>query len=134
AVRGGIIDVYPFTGSYPIRIEFFGDEIDSIREFEPSTQRSISRLTTARIVPNLEQPTTRAEAFDALFDHLPAETLLALFDAGRLIDRADEQFREASEAYQALLERGEAADLPEPHAQYLDGARLEAALLRHARL
>ena len=54
ARRGGILDVFPYAGTYPVRIDFFGDEIDGLREFDPQTQRSVSRLTTARLVPNLE--------------------------------------------------------------------------------
>ena len=134
AVRGGIVDIYPFTGSYPVRVEFFGDEIDSIREFEPTSQRSISRLTAARIVPNLERTEGRTERFDSLFDHLSADTLVASFDSGRLVEKADEQYAQACEAYQALAEEGRAADLPRPEEQYLEGARLEAALLAHTQI
>ncbi len=52
--RGGILDVYPLASEYPLRIEFFGDEIDSLRRFNPSDQRSIKRVNTARIVPARE--------------------------------------------------------------------------------
>ncbi|NQV72836.1 hypothetical protein HQ496_06920, partial [bacterium] len=45
ALRGGILDLFPYSGAFPIRIEFFGDEIDSIREFDIHTQRSVSRRT-----------------------------------------------------------------------------------------
>jgi transcription-repair coupling factor (superfamily II helicase) len=53
AFRGGIVDVFPYTGTYPVRLEFFGDQIDSIREFDPGTQRSVSFLNEARLVPNV---------------------------------------------------------------------------------
>src|SRR5690606_15136453 len=102
--------------------------------FEPSSQRSISRLTTARLVPNLERPTGEADRYDALFDHLPADTLLAVFEGGRLIEKADEQFAHARDAYEALVRDGRADGLAPPERRYLDGARLEAALLAHARL
>ena len=88
AWRGGILDVYPFAGDYPIRIEFFGDEIDSIREFDARTQRSISRLTTARIVPNLERASDESVEYTSLFGYLPGTTLLATFDEGRLAEHA----------------------------------------------
>ncbi len=52
--RGGIVDVYPVTANEPIRIEFFDDEIDSIRSFEPESQRSIERLPTLTIPPARE--------------------------------------------------------------------------------
>lgn len=53
AVRGGIMDIFPFTGEYPIRLEFFGDEVESIREFDASSQRSISFMNEVKIVPDL---------------------------------------------------------------------------------
>lgn len=51
AVRGGIIDVYPFDTENPVRVEFSADMIESIREFDPLTQRSISFLNRIRILP-----------------------------------------------------------------------------------
>jgi transcription-repair coupling factor (superfamily II helicase) len=53
AVRGGILDVFPFVGENPLRLEFFGDMVESIREFDPLSQRSIRDLSIAVIVPNL---------------------------------------------------------------------------------
>lgn len=54
AVRGGIIDIYPLTEEVPYRIELWGDQIDSIRTFDVSTQRSIERVSTAVIYPAAE--------------------------------------------------------------------------------
>jgi transcription-repair coupling factor (superfamily II helicase) len=53
ALRGGIMDIYPFVGENPVRVEFFGDTIESIREFDPLSQRSIKELSIAVIVPDL---------------------------------------------------------------------------------
>jgi len=53
ALRGGIIDVFPFVGENPLRIEYFGDTIESLREFDVSSQRSIRALDAAVIVPDL---------------------------------------------------------------------------------
>ena len=54
AVRGGILDVYPLTGEFPVRIELWGDEVDSIRTFEVDSQRSVENLTEAVIYPAAE--------------------------------------------------------------------------------
>ena len=54
AVRGGLIDVYPSTADLPIRIEFFGDEIESVRAFSPFTQRTIQPVERALIWPAVE--------------------------------------------------------------------------------
>lgn len=53
ASRGGILDVYTFAGDNPVRVEFSGDEIESLREFDPLSQRSIRELEQATILPNL---------------------------------------------------------------------------------
>lgn len=54
AVRGGILDIYVLTEENPYRIELWGDEVDSIRSFEPSSQRSIENLEEAKIYPAAE--------------------------------------------------------------------------------
>lgn len=54
AVRGGIVDIYPLTSEYPYRLEFFDDEVDSIREFSPEDQRSISKLDKIDVGPARE--------------------------------------------------------------------------------
>jgi len=51
SVRGGIIDIFPVNLAYPVRIELFGDEIDSVRSFDPDTQRSVDRVQKVRIFP-----------------------------------------------------------------------------------
>ena len=52
--RGGILDIFPLACRSPLRIEFFDDEIDSLRHFDPADQRSIKRVESARIVPARE--------------------------------------------------------------------------------
>jgi len=54
SVRGGIIDIFPIISNKPYRIEFFGDEVDSIRAFELNTQRSIKKLNSVHISPASE--------------------------------------------------------------------------------
>lgn len=55
ALRGGIIDVFSFANEYPFRIEFFDDEVDSLRTFDPVTQLSIKPYESITIIPNLER-------------------------------------------------------------------------------
>jgi len=55
AVRGGIVDVFPTTGREPLRIEFFGDEIESVRAFSPFTQRALHPVGEARLFPASER-------------------------------------------------------------------------------
>lgn len=58
AVRGGIIDVFSFANEHPFRIEFFGDEVDSLRSFDPVTQLSIHQHDQITVLPNLERRAT----------------------------------------------------------------------------
>ena len=53
SMRGGIVDIFSFSFDHPYRIEFFGDEVDSIRKFDPTSQLSVAKMTRATIVPNV---------------------------------------------------------------------------------
>jgi transcription-repair coupling factor (superfamily II helicase) len=110
ARRGGILDVFPFAGEYPVRIEFFGDEIDALREFDPHTQRSVSRLTQTRLVPNLEREddgSSKRGPRVAFFDYLPKGALAATFDEARLLEEAASRFSDAETRYADALAAGE---------------------------
>ncbi|MBK7927546.1 MAG: transcription-repair coupling factor [Bryobacterales bacterium] len=56
SVRGGIVDVFPAEATRPVRIEFFGDTIESLRAFDPQTQRSVLKISTTRLLPLAESP------------------------------------------------------------------------------
>ena len=68
AVRGSIIDVYSFSNELPFRIDFFGDDIETIRNFEVETQLSTAKLTRVEIVPEL---TTMSEEKVPFLQFLP---------------------------------------------------------------
>ncbi len=126
ALRGGILDVYPFAGTYPIRIEFFGDEIDSIREFDPRTQRSVSRLHMAHLVPNLATADTPGKA-QALTEYFSPETLVLLVEEGAVLDAAREVFAKAEAAWHNLENP---SNVPPPTHRYLPPEALHAQLSR----
>ena len=64
SARGGIVDVYPINAENPVRIEFFGDEVDSLREFDLSTKRSLKNISSAAIMPLAQTDSTgQAEVF-----------------------------------------------------------------------
>ncbi len=75
ARRGGIVDVFPPGSEQPIRIDFFGDDIESIRHFDPHTQRSTDRLTRIRLLPPLELPIWRLESIAPALERLPNQDL-----------------------------------------------------------
>jgi transcription-repair coupling factor (superfamily II helicase) len=75
AIRGGILDIYSFGNEKPYRVELFGNEVDSIRIFDPETQLSERKLLQVNIIPNVE---TQFEAGEkvSLFEFLPANTIV----------------------------------------------------------
>ena len=79
ARRGGLMDVYSFSEKMPARLEFFGDEIDSIRLFDPSTQLSVEKVTSYPIVMRAGAAASKESEADFL-DYIPGRTIL-LFPA-----------------------------------------------------
>ena len=73
-IRGYILDIYPINNDYPIRIEFFDDEIESIRCFDPETQKSKNELLTVIIKPNTEFLTTEVVEKNILQKYYPNYT------------------------------------------------------------
>jgi transcription-repair coupling factor (superfamily II helicase) len=98
SVRGGIVDIFPAEADHPIRMEFFGDTIESIRRFDVETQRSIARVPEVRVLPLVETP---------LDTDGPRETsLLDLVGEGLLCWDEPEQVRGAAERFWKRLEEG----------------------------
>jgi transcription-repair coupling factor (superfamily II helicase) len=97
AVRGGIIDVFPFSGEYPIRLEFFGDEIESIREFDARSQRSISFLNEVKIVPDLSNLPDGNK--DSLLSYFDTSTLVWIKDSPLVLSLLETNFEKATSAF-----------------------------------
>ncbi|MDR1380824.1 MAG: transcription-repair coupling factor [Tannerella sp.] len=74
AIRGSIVDVFSFSNEYPYRIDFFGNEVETIRTFDVGTQLSRDNLKEIRIIPETGRPESAADT--PLFDLLPENTLL----------------------------------------------------------
>ena len=101
SVRGGIVDIYSFANENPYRIEFFGDEIDSIRVFDPATQLSIKKLTRIAILPNVQQKILE-EARVPIFQFMPDNTLFWFKDFSICRDKVGEQFIKNKEIFEKL--------------------------------
>lgn len=97
AVRGGIVDLYPFTSENPVRVEFWGDTIESLRAFDIATQRSIGKIESVRIIP---KPGVSKGSVVSLLDYIP-ENALVVFD-------------ESSGLQQIICGGGPAAEIPGP--------------------
>ncbi len=87
AVRGGILDIYPLTEEFPVRIEFWGDEVDSIRTFDVESQRSIENMTEITIYPAVEFPQGEEKGVSFLDYFSKEDTILFLDEPVRLVER-----------------------------------------------
>jgi len=98
SLRGGILDVFPPDAETPVRVEFFGDEVESIRPFDPETQRSLGRLEAVVItaVPPLDGD--RLDDLAHAADALPAGTWVALVEPGDLREEGRHYLGRAADA------------------------------------
>ncbi len=117
SVRGGILDVFGAESQRPLRVEFFGDEIESIRRFEVESQRSVMKISEAQILPLAEQPRLRGmdpfpgwEFSAALEDARPNSLFDLAADATVFLDEP-EQLKAASERLWKRLNQNQASEL-----------------------
>lgn len=103
SVRGGIIDVFSFSNDEPFRIEFFGDEIDSIRTFDVETQLSKQKLRKASILSNVENKTLQ-EKRESFLKYISSNTVIFLKNKELLIGKLDKLFSKAERAFSELSE------------------------------
>jgi len=107
SLRGGIVDIFPAEADKPVRMEFFGDMIETMRRFDVETQRSVARVPEVRILPLVESPTDT----DGPREH----SLLNLVGKGLLFWDEPEQVRASAERFWKRLEDGAHDVEPEGH-------------------
>jgi transcription-repair coupling factor (superfamily II helicase) len=101
AVRGSIVDVFSFSSEYPYRVDFFGDEVDSIRTFEVQSQLSIDKKQRIEIVPELSDSSSDKVPFTKF---LPDDTVIAMRDFVYVHDSIENIYQEGF-SKQALTEQ-----------------------------
>jgi transcription-repair coupling factor (superfamily II helicase) len=101
SVRGGIIDVFSFSNDNPYRIEFFGNEVDSIRSFDVETQLSVEKLKKISIIPNVENKLLQ-ENRESFLDYINEKTVLIIQNTELLGQQLDKLFDKANEAFEKL--------------------------------
>ena len=102
AVRGGIIDVYSFAHDYPYRLELFGDEIESIREFDPESQLSSKSLNVVTLIPNVQTRLLKEER-QSFFDFAPKDTVIWLKDYRETLDLIEKGFLKAVDSFDQIM-------------------------------
>ncbi|MDX1543244.1 MAG: transcription-repair coupling factor [Christiangramia sp.] len=103
SVRGGIIDVFSFSHDEPYRIEFFGDEVDSIRTFDVETQLSTERKKKISVMPNVENKHLD-EIRESFLKYISAKTVIFIKNLDLLAAQTDKLFKKAEEAFKELSE------------------------------
>jgi len=101
SVRGGILDVFSFSNDEPYRIEFFGDEIDSIRTFDVETQLSLEQLKKVFVIPNVENKLME-ENRESFLKYISGKTIICLKDQEIVNSAIDALFTKATQAYDTL--------------------------------
>lgn len=143
--RGGILDVWPPAEAMPVRLEFFGDEVDTLRQFDPATQRTVQKLESLMITPASEILRGYAEALNlplesldefslplvhpaqaSILDYLPKQSLVLLDDFDLLQSFANDIEEQAvKQRNDSIAEGVLPADFPIP---YLTWSELQEAL------
>jgi transcription-repair coupling factor (superfamily II helicase) len=92
AHRGGIFDIYPVNMEYPVRIEFFGDEVESIRKFDIATQRSVERVERVEVAPldEMDLYDKYRKQLSSIMSYLPDDTVVMLDNINDIESRAEE--------------------------------------------
>ncbi|WP_152285962.1 transcription-repair coupling factor [Flavicella marina] len=101
AVRGGLIDVFSFSHDEPYRIEFFGDEVDSIRTFDIESQLSTGSLKRVNIMPNVENKLLQ-ENRESFLSYLASETVVFTKNTEILFDKLNTLFSKSEKAFEKL--------------------------------
>lgn len=123
-VRGGVLDFFPAGENYPIRVEFLGDTIESIRTFDPESQRSVKRLPSVSVMPtrtvfedfqgekkgNPSIFNREASVFDFIDDQSTKIYISEYIECSRLLEK---QHNQIEKSYQLALEQGRVPEAPD---------------------
>jgi len=116
SVRGGIVDVFSFSNDEPYRIEFFGDEVESIRTFDVETQLSTDKVKKITIIPNVGDKLIQEKREDFL-RYISAETVIFAKNLEYINDRLDDFYGKAVAAFKELSKNIKHS---EPDALFMD--------------
>ncbi|WP_394331221.1 transcription-repair coupling factor [Flavobacterium akiainvivens] len=101
SVRGGIVDVFSFSNDNPYRMEFFGNEVDSIRTFDVASQLSLEKKNKITVIPNLENKLLN-EKREGFLEYINEKTVLFIQNTDALLTQLDTLYRKANEAFDKL--------------------------------
>ncbi len=129
AIRGGIVDIFSFSNDLPYRIEFFGNDIESIRTFDIESQLSVSNIHTVTIVPNV-QAKFLTEGNISLLEYIPADAVIWFEDVQFTMDIISRGYKKAAELWWALSseDKQQNPEWVDPRYNFIDEKNLTAIL------
>ncbi len=125
AIRGGIADIFSYSSSHPYRVDFFGDEVDSIRLFDVETQRSQEELKRVSIIPNVQWEQEKGEKRVSFLEFIPSNTTIWLDDLDLVLDRIKDTWDKTEIGSQGGNDR-----LPVPGGNTTGTSQKDALLVR----
>jgi transcription-repair coupling factor (superfamily II helicase) len=124
AVRGGIVDVFSFSADYPVRIELFGDEIESIRLFDPESQLSNRTLDQVSLIPNVQTKLLQEER-QSFLKFFADDAIIWIKDFRNTIDIVQRGFEKVTESFQEIMRvSGNTKVISDPHILFETGASI----------
>ncbi|MBE7651729.1 transcription-repair coupling factor [Tenacibaculum finnmarkense] len=126
SVRGGIIDVFSFSNDEPYRMEFFGDEVESIRTFDVETQLSKEKQQKVSIMPNVENKGLQ-ENRESFLKYISAKTAIFVKDIATITTNLDTFFKKATDSFDELSTEIKHS---KPSELFCDGALIQQELQR----
>ncbi|MCD8453589.1 transcription-repair coupling factor [Tenacibaculum finnmarkense genomovar ulcerans] len=124
SVRGGIIDVFSFSNDEPYRMEFFGDEVESIRTFDVETQLSKEKQQKVSIMPNVENKGLQ-ENRESFLKYISAKTAIFVKDIATITTNLDTFFKKATDSFDELSTEIKHS---KPSELFCDGALIQQEL------
>lgn len=125
SIRGGIVDIYSFANQFPYRVELFGDDVDAIKTFDPSSQLSNAAFDFITVIPNINS-SVFSEEKAMLFNYFDPENLCVFIeDAQFALDIFDKKYASAEKAFADY--KGEIRQVP-PEKLYASSSELSLQL------
>jgi transcription-repair coupling factor (superfamily II helicase) len=133
ALRGGILDIYPASGSAPVRLEFLGDTIETLRTYDPATQRSIAPIDQLTVVPLVDRLGDDLSA--SLFDYLARakESRIFVSESDEVRANLDKHAEQTHRSFEEVSSRGADRTRREPETDFFDVDDEEDESARDAR-
>ncbi len=101
SIRGGIVDLFSFSNDHPYRIEFFGDDIESIRTFDIETQLSIDKKKEIDLIPNVSNKFTE-EVRESFFEYISSKSIISFTNIDLFLNQLETHFIKAEERFATL--------------------------------